>query len=161
MKKKHGINIMFFVFIYVLFMNLSCSSVSKEEKEGILLKTDRDFSGMSVKEGMIEAFLFYIAEDGVILRDNSYPSKGRETLRQYYSGRSDTSFILSWDPVFEKISESGDLGYTYGIWTNTIRKTGEISRGTYLTIWQKQTEGSWKFVLDSGTQGLPAADNNL
>jgi hypothetical protein len=57
MKKKHGINIMFFVFINVLFMNLSCSSHSKEVNEGILLKTDRDFSGMSVKEGMIRAFL--------------------------------------------------------------------------------------------------------
>jgi ketosteroid isomerase-like protein len=140
-------------------MNLSCSSHSKVENGGILLKTDRDFSGMSVKEGMIRAFLFYVAEDGVILRDNSYPSKGRETLRQYYSGRSDTSFILSWEPLFEKISESGDLGYTYGIWTNTVRKTGEKSRGAYLTVWQKQPDGSWKFALDSGTQGLPAEDD--
>lgn len=155
MKKKSGFNIMFFVIIMILFMNLSCSSRVQNSGEGVLIKTDRDFSDMSVKEGMFSAFLFYIAEDGVILRDNSYPAKGKETLREYYSGKSDSSFTLSWEPVFEKISTGGDLGYTYGIWTNTIKSTGEISKGTYATTCEKQKDGSWKFVLDLGTQGLP------
>jgi ketosteroid isomerase-like protein len=110
---------------------------------------------MSVKEGMFKAFLFYIAEDGVILRNNSFPSKGKETLTERFSGKSDITFILSWEPLFEKISESGDLGYTYGIHSNTDKQTGEITKGTYITIWQKQGYGNWKFVLDTGTQGLP------
>jgi ketosteroid isomerase-like protein len=91
----------------------------------------------------------------VILRDNSLPSRGIETLRQYYSGKSDSAFILSWEPVYEKIAENGDIGYTYGIWTNTIKASGEKSQGTYVTVWQKQEDGSWKFVLDTGTSGLP------
>jgi len=155
MNKKNGINIILFVFIMILFMNLSCSDNSENNKSGILLKEDRDFSDMSVKEGMFKAFLFYIDNEGVILRDSSYPSKGKETLRQYYMGKSDTAFILSWDPVFEKISRNGDLGYTYGIWSNKIKTTGEISKGTYITIWQRQKDGTWKFVLDTGTRGLP------
>ena len=109
---------------------------------------------MSVKDGMFKAFLFYIAEEGVILRNNSFPSKGRETLRKRFAGKSDTSFTLSWEPLDEKISESGDLGYTYGIYTNTDKVTGEITKGTYITIWQKQKNGNWNFVLDTGTQGL-------
>lgn len=56
--------------------------------------------------------------------------------------------------MFEKISASGDMGYTYGIHTNTNKKTGEITKGTYVTIWQKQPDGSWKFVLESNNQGL-------
>jgi ketosteroid isomerase-like protein len=155
MRKKNGFNIMLFVFIINLFMNFSCTETSKNGNAGVLLKADSDFSDLSVKEGMFKAFLANIAEDGVILRDRSYPSKGKETLRTYYEGKSDTSFILSWEPVFEKISESGDIGYTYGIWTNTSKSKGEISRGTYLTIWKKQKDGSWKFILDTGTQGLP------
>jgi len=146
---------MLFVFIINLIFILSCSKNAKIPAAGILLQTDRDFSAMSVKEGMFKAFLCYIAEDGVILRDNSFPSKGKETLKERFAGKSDTSFILSWEPLFEKISESGDLGYTYGIHTNTEKATGTISKGTYITIWQKQTDGSWKYVLDSGTQGLP------
>jgi len=155
MKKKNGFNIMLFVFIINLILILSCSNNSKSPAAGILLQTDREFSTMSVTEGMFKAFLFYIADDGVILRDNSFPAKGKENLSTRFSGKTDTTFILSWEPLFEKISESGDLGYTYGLHTNTDKITGEITKGTYITIWQKQQDGSWKFVLDTGTQGLP------
>jgi ketosteroid isomerase-like protein len=154
MKKKNGVNIMLFVFIIILIVILSCSKNSKNRNIGILSLTDKEFSEMSVKEGMYKAFLSYIAEDGVILRDNSYPSRGREALKERFTGKSDTSFVLSWEPLYEKISESGDIGYTYGIYTNKVRSTGEISKGTYLTIWQKQADGTWKFVLDTGTEGL-------
>jgi ketosteroid isomerase-like protein len=155
MKKKNGFNIMLFVFIMYLILNLSCSKKSSSSEEGILMKTDRDFSDMSVKEGMFKAFLSYVAEDGVVLRDNSFPDKGKASMEKRFSGKYDTAFVLSWEPLFEKISKSGDLGYTYGIHANTDKKTGEITRGTYVTIWQKQSDGSWKYVLDSGTQGLP------
>lgn len=136
-------------------MNLSCSERSNSDSSGALLNVDRDFSDMSVKEGMFSAFLFFIADEGVILRNNSYPSKGKERLRDYYTGKSDSSFVLIWEPLFEKISGNGDLGYTYGTYTNTEKASGEVSRGTYVTVWQKQKDGSWKFVLDTGTQGLP------
>jgi ketosteroid isomerase-like protein len=155
MKKKNGFNIMLFVFIINLIFILSCSEVSKKPVKGVLMQTDRDFSAMSVKEGMFKAFLSYIAEDGVMLRNNSYPAKGKETLAKRFEGKTDTTFILSWEPLYERISESGDLGYTYGLHTNTDKITGEISRGTYVTIWLKQPDDSWKFVLDTGTQGLP------
>ena len=155
MKKKNGVTIMLFVFIINSIVILSCAKNSSQSVSGILMKTDRDFSEMSVKEGMFRAFLFYIADDGVILRNDSYPSKGKETLQKRYEGKSDSSFILSWEPSYEMISQSGDLGYTYGIYTNTEKSDGKISKGTYLTIWKKQGDGSWKFVMDTGTQGLP------
>jgi ketosteroid isomerase-like protein len=72
-----------------------------------------------------------------------------------YSGKSDTSFVLSWEPMYEKISAGGDLGYTYGIHSTLEKATGSVTRGTYVTIWLRQPDGSWKFVLDTGTQGLP------
>jgi ketosteroid isomerase-like protein len=155
MRKKNGFNIMLFVFIINLFFTLSCTKGSKDKTSGELLKADRNFSEMSVKEGMFRAFIFYIADDGVILLDNSLPSKGKEALIERFAGKSDSSFILSWEPLYEKISESGELGYTYGIHTNLVKATGDISKGTYITIWEKQVDGRWKFVLDSGTQGLP------
>jgi len=155
MKLKYGVNIMLFVFITISICIISCQKDGIKTETGILIKTDRDFSSMSEREGMFKAFLSFIAEDGVILRDNSYPAKGKTTLKEYYEGKSDTSFLLIWEPLFEKISESNDLGYTYGIYSSKVKSTGNISKGTYITIWQKQSDGSWKFVLDSGTQGLP------
>lgn len=155
MNKKNGFNLMLFVFIINLTMILSCTKSDKNYSDGILLKADRDFSALSVKEGMFRAFLTFIADDGIILRDGSYPAKGKKALEEYYYGKSDSSFILSWEPSYEKISAGGDMGYTYGVWTNRVKASNQVSRGTYVTIWLRQGDGSWKFVLDSGTQGLP------
>jgi ketosteroid isomerase-like protein len=155
MKKKNGFNIMLFVFIAILILIISCGKKSEKPTAGVLLQTDREFSAMSSKEGMFVAFLQYIADDGVILRDNSYPEQGKDKLKARFEGRSDTSFVLTWEPVFEKIAESGEIGYTYGIHTNLDKATGTISKGTYVTVWLKQTDGSWKYILDCGTQGLP------
>ena len=155
MEKKNGFNIMLFVFIFNLIFILSCTNAGENGSAGELLQADRDFSEMSVKEGMFRAFLSYMADDGVILRDNTYPAKGKELLLERFAGKSDTTFVLSWEPLYEKLSRSGELGYTYGIHSTLVKATGEITKGTYITIWQKQAGGEWKFVLDTGTQGLP------
>jgi ketosteroid isomerase-like protein len=155
MKKKNGFNIMLFVLIINLFFMNSCTKNSKQSMAGVLMKADNDFSEMSVKEGMQKAFLAWFADSAVMLRDNDYPLVGKNSLISLFSKRADTSFILSWKPVFEKIAKSGDLGYTYGFYTRTIKTSGEVSKGTYVTIWEKQKDGKWKFVMDTGTEGLP------
>jgi ketosteroid isomerase-like protein len=154
---KNGFNIMLFVFIMISFSIISCQKKDRDTQSGILLTTDMEFSVMSEKEGMFNAFLFFIADDGVILRNNSYPSNGKNSLKEYFAGRSDTSFVLTWEPLYEKMSEKGDMGYTYGIYTNRVKSTGSLLKGTYVTIWQKQKDGGWKFILDTGTQGLPGS----
>jgi len=155
MKKKYGFNIVFFVFIVILFSIFSCTKTVKNPVSGQLIKADLDFSALSEKEGMHRAFIEYIADSGVLLRDRSYPLKGRTALSELFSKSSDSSFVLTWKPEYEKIASSGELGYTFGFLTSKSRLTGEISRGTYLTIWEKQADGRWKFILDVGTQGLP------
>lgn len=154
-EKKSRVNITLFDFIIILFFAFSCLKNSKVPKKGILLKVDDDFSAMSGKEGMHKATLFYFASTGVILRNNSYPLEGKESLGALFAKDDDSEFKLTWVPRFEKLSLSGDIGYTYGVYTNKGKATGNVSKGTYVTIWEKQKEGTWKFVLDTGTQGLP------
>jgi ketosteroid isomerase-like protein len=155
MNKKSGINIVFFVFMATLILIISCTKSLKTPESGELMKTDRDFSTLSVKEGMHRAFLEFIADSGVLMRDKAYPLVGKAALASLFSKGSDTSFVLTWEPAFETIAASGELGYTYGFFTRRVKSTGEEERGTYLTIWQKQHDGSWKFIVDVGTQGLP------
>jgi ketosteroid isomerase-like protein len=155
MKKNNGFNIMLFVLIINLFFMISCAKISKKDPSVVLTKADTDFSGMSVTEGMQKAFLTYFADSGIMLRDNAYPLVGRNSLISMFSNTTDTSFILSWKPVFARIAESGELGYTYGYYIRTIKSTGVVLKGTYVTIWEKQKDGHWKFVMDTGTNGLP------
>jgi ketosteroid isomerase-like protein len=156
MKSKNGFNIVFFVIIAILFLIISCTKSVNSPKPGQLMQADRDFSALSVKVGMHKAFMEYVADSGVMLRDKSYPLVGKQAIANIFAGRSDTSFTLTWEPVYEKIASSGELGYTYGYFTSRVKATGVEGRGTYLTIWQKQPDGKWKFVMDTGTDGLPA-----
>jgi ketosteroid isomerase-like protein len=145
----------FFVFIIISQSLFSCKKAETINIIGDLIKTDRAFSSMSESQGMHKAFLTYIADDGVLLRDDSYPVTGKESVAELFNGREDKSFSLVWEPIFERLSSDGDIGYTYGTFTSTVYDSGIVTQGTYVTIWQKEDDGSWKFVLDSGTQGLP------
>ena len=59
---------------------------------------------------------------------------------------------LTWKPDGGEIATSGDLGFTYGIYKLEMKDT--VLKGTYVSIWKKQTDGKWKFVLDSGNEGI-------
>jgi len=59
-----------------------------------------------------------------------------------------------------QVARSGELAYTRGHFTmrSTDQKTHQprTDSGSYLTVWQKQSDGSWKAVEDFSTPG-PAA----
>lgn len=134
----------------------SVTKINVADIKNELLKIDKEFSDYSQKHGMQKAFLHYVADDGVRLLPKKKPIEGKAAIAKGFEGKNDTSFELTWEPTFSDISESGDLGYTYGIWTLTFKNPTDNpqKKGTYTTIWKKQKDGTWKWVLDSGNEGL-------
>ncbi len=127
-----------------------------ESAKNEIIAADIAFSEMSEKYGSNAAFLGCIEQNGVLLRKHHYPLVGKDVIGRYLARQPDTTFILTWKPLFADVSSSADLGYTYGIYTlksktDTSQYLGE---GLYLSIWKRQKDGTWKFVLDTGTDGL-------
>jgi ketosteroid isomerase-like protein len=118
-----------------------------------MMDADRGFSKMSKEEGMKKAFINYIDDDGVLLRPNQYPLMGAEAI-DYLTRINDTSFTMEWEPQKGYVANSGELGYTYGVFTLTPSTQDTVLYGTYVSIWKKQVDGSWKFVLDTGNEGI-------
>jgi ketosteroid isomerase-like protein len=54
--------------------------------------------------------------------------------------------------MFGDISEAGDLGYTTGpvLYTDVTENPRPPRHGMYFSVWQKQSDGSWKVVIDLG-----------
>ena len=115
------------------------------------MAVDRAFSALSKERGMNYAFLSYVAEDGVMLSPNKMPVVGKDKINALFHG-NDSDKEFTWEPLYADISGSGELGYTYG--TYAITTEGETQKGTYVSIWKKDSKGAWKFVLDSGNDGL-------
>ena len=79
------------------------------------------------------------------------PIVGRAAIAEVYAKIPGSP--LTWEPTRAEIAASGDLGYTFGNYK--IRTGDEVrSHGVYVTVWKKQPDGSWKYVLDGGN-GTP------
>jgi ketosteroid isomerase-like protein len=139
--------------ICLLLLLASACVVSKQPavSPDVLLKADTEFSNLSKQRGVKTAFLQYIDDSAVLLKPNTYPIVG-EAAKQFYQKQGAEDYSLTWTPQAAAIAHSGELGYTYGIWTLTAKDT--TLQGTYVTIWKKGKDGAWKFVLDTGNSGL-------
>jgi len=140
--------------LIILFCSCNTKKIDIETEKLNVKNTDIEFSNLSKKEGMIKAFLSYADSGAVMLRDNSMPVIGKENVGKLYTGRTDTGFVLTWAPLDVFVSSSKDLAYTFGIYTLDSKNDTLRSEGTYCTIWKKQSDGTWKWILDTGNDGL-------
>jgi ketosteroid isomerase-like protein len=127
------------------------ANVETEQSLQEMVETDKAFSSASKKNGMKKAFLEYIADDAVLLRPGFMPIVEGDVIR-FLSSQEDTSFTMTWEPRGADIASSGDMGFTYGVYKVTTADTTLM--GTYLSVWRKQEDGKWKFVVDTGNPGV-------
>ncbi len=119
-----------------------------------LFRTDMEFSDLSEHKGTREAFASYCAEDATLLPMNGYPVTGKDSIRAVMSDTGGAT--LTWKPAKADVAVSGDLGYTWGMYQARGRDNAgnAVARyGKYLTVWRKQQDGSWKFIIDIGNPG--------
>ncbi len=148
-------NIFFIISVLTACCLFSCdlnngnknSSSSTEE----IINADMAFSDMSRQLGMKKAFLEYMDNEGVLLRPGHKPIVGADAI-DFLSLVNDSSYTLTWKPSKAVIAGSGDLGFSYGIYELKTKDT--ILKGTYVSVWKKESNGSWKFLLDSGNEGI-------
>jgi ketosteroid isomerase-like protein len=97
----------------------------------------------------------YYAPDAVIATSGRPAAKdGRAVSKAIKDDIADPNFKLSLSNEKTEVAGSGDLAYRRGSFkitaTNPQTKQAEHSAGTYLTVFRKQADGSWKVVEDFG-----------
>jgi len=138
----------------------SCSTPDRSAAISEILEADKAFSEQSLMNGSNAAFSSFMAEDATLLRDNLYPLTGFTRIDSLLHSRNDSAFTLSWEPLYADVAASGDLGYSYGIWTYQLKADSTASvQGSYVTIWKKK-QGKWEWVLDCGNEGLEPASKD-
>ncbi len=140
----------------------NCSSAKEfDMKSGVkkLMETDREFSKTSLKIGAAEAFNMYAAEGAIMLTAGRQPIYGKKAVKKIMMG---IESILRWEPVDGQVAASGDLGYTWGRYVATAKdEQGNETEfhGKYVSIWKKQKDGSWKWIVDIGNDNpSPGSD---
>lgn len=119
-----------------------------------IIAADKAFCASSIKEGPKAAFLRVIARDCKLLGEDT--RSGADAVNNSFL-QLPASTTLTWEPAFVDVGASGDIGYTWGRYELKVplTKLGAaplVRRGTYVTIWKRQFNGSWKVVLDGTTR---------
>ena len=120
---------------------------------------DSSFSDLSYRMGIPFAFSNTAAADAVIFADPQFVV-GPRAIQEYLESRSAQSSLV-WQPVSAWVAGSRDLGFTIGEYTSTERGASgaAIQRtGKYLTVWKRQSDGTWKFVVDGGNPNPRQSD---
>ena len=118
-----------------------------------MMEADRRFSKMSEEKGMKAAFIEYLDSNGVLLRPGRLPIAGADAV-DILIQQNDAAYTMTWEPRNGVIAKSGELGYTYGIYALRPSAKDTVIYGTYVSIWKKEKGGTWKYVLDSGNEGI-------
>ncbi|MBI1401391.1 hypothetical protein [Hyphomonas sp.] len=111
-----------------------------------IVAAERAFADDGYARGVKASFKAYAAPDAVMFAPE------RVYVHHFFGAQSDAPADpsrphLVWWPLAAGISASGDLGFTTGPYAYD-----EDRRGYYFTVWQRQPDGEWKWVIDAGVE---------
>jgi uncharacterized protein (TIGR02246 family) len=112
----------------------------------------------------VDKFLAYYTDDAAVLEANMPLAKGKVAIRAALKPMlADPAFALTFKADKVDVATSGDLGFSQGTYSMTMsnpnkknkKKKTVTEKGKYLTVYQKQADGSWKAVEDTQSPDGP------
>ncbi|MBU3713588.1 MAG: hypothetical protein FGM46_01420 [Ferruginibacter sp.] len=118
-----------------------------------LLDIDKSFSLECKTKGLKNTFINQLDSNGIVIRNGHKPLEGANAI-DYFLMQDDSDIIFSRLPKHSFIAESGDLGFTYGMYSMHSKTLDTVLYGSYSSVWKRQKDGKWKLLLDSNNEGI-------
>ena len=102
----------------------------------------------------VTAFTALLADDsGVLGRQRRHRGKAAVVAdwKRFFDG---PAAPFSWAPAEVEVLPSGNLGFTSG----PVYDPKGQRIGTFNSVWQRQSDGSWKIVFDKGCPPCECGD---
>lgn len=141
----------------LLFAVLTLATPGRPETTRDKLKTEvaaleDSFCAMAREKGLNAAFTHFAAPDVAFIDTDPRKFRGPAAVQERM-GPDRPGVSLTWSASFTDVSDDGTLGYNYGRYE--LRSPGpdgreQVRGGWFLTIWKRQSDGSWKYVMDNG-----------
>ena len=117
------------------------------------IKADEKKWNADFKSKDLEGLLSHYSDDAYFVAPGVKPASGSTEIRKTYAeGTSDPNFAISFASDKIDVAGSGDMAYARGRFTEkyTDPKTQKVmtDSGSYVTVYKKQPDGSWKAVED-------------
>jgi ketosteroid isomerase-like protein len=147
------------VLIVVLLVAGAARASDKKSVDSLLAADAGWMKVFSAKD--LDKSVGYCEQDGSVLGPNAPIATGREAITKMFSGFfALPNLDITWQANKADVARSGELGYTSGTYRMTFSDpSGKTvsDKGKYVTVWEKQKDGSWKVGLDIFNTDLPPA----
>ncbi|WP_207428106.1 hypothetical protein [Pedobacter sp. SYSU D00535] len=131
--------------VFLLLILANAGYGQAPDKVSQIVAAENYFAALAKEKGLKKAFLKVADNSTIVFRPNPVSAV------EYYKKQSDSLGILNWEPVWAKISKSGDWGFTTGPFNYRKDLDSEISSyGQYVSVWKKNSKGVWKLAVDLG-----------
>lgn len=102
----------------------------------------------------------HYTDDATLMTPGQPASKGKDAITKAFKEMvGDPALTLKFSADRVEVAKSGDIAYTQGTYTMTAtdRGTGKpmTDKGSYVTVYKKQPDGSWKAVEDAAVSEVP------
>jgi uncharacterized protein (TIGR02246 family) len=117
------------------------------------IKADEKKWNEQFRSQNLEGLLGHYTDDAYFVVPGMKPATGSTEIRQIYAkAMTDQNFQVSFASDKIDVSGSGDLAYSRGRFSEKYAdpKTQKVmtDSGSYVTVYKKQADGSWKAVED-------------
>ena len=82
---------------------------------------------------------------------------GRDSILALMA-RYPAGLCIDWTPEEAVVAESGELGFSWGRFVASIHDSNRklvVQHGKYLDVWQRQSDGAWRWIADIGNDNPP------
>ena len=102
----------------------------------------------------------HYTDDASLMAPGMPASHGKEAIGKVLKEMvSDSALSLKFQASRVEVARSGDIGYSEGSYTMTMTdpatKKPVNDKGSYVTVYKKQADNSWKAVSDIATSEMP------
>jgi len=143
--------------ISVSLASLALAAPDRENLKTEVAAMEDAFCAMAKERGLLAAFTHFAAPDVAFIDTDPRKFRGPAAVRERI-GEDRPGETLTWSAYFTDVSDDGTLGYNYGRYEFRGPGPGgkeSVRGGWFLTIWKRQPDGSWRYVMDNGTADRP------
>lgn len=145
------------VLVSLVAAALASAAVDKEKLKQELVAVEEQFSAMAQEKGVLAAFEHFAAPDVAFIDTDPRQFRGPAAVKHRMGGFR-PGVTLKWSAYYTDVSDDGTLGYNYGRYESRAPGpdgTERVGGGWFLSIWKRQPDGSWRYVMDTGVPDRP------
>lgn len=139
-----------------LVLAAACASMTPANDAEPILKRGATEFAAAANAGNVDGMMSMYADDAVLMAPNLPAFRGRNAIRQFWSGLLATGKVDA-NIVADTVVQSGDMATEVGHYALTITPNGAApvkDNGKYVIAWRK-VGGQWRAMYDIFNSDLP------